>query len=368
MYGVYWDSGEGESKDPVDTPAQSPPGKAGNRSPRGSPVPGHRPYTPSSKVFERVKDDDHKHRGRSLSSSSSDDEEVVGAVVHIRTPVKEHHATYKTPRRDLSQAAEAKGEGRDGKDSKDIADGAAVAGGAGLESRVKEYLSLADEEASLASVRGAMEAAGEDRATVLQVLQLLDELQLKDSLDDQSPARVPLGRGRLEEAMSLANLWHMGRFNAVWGSSGADEGDEGDASGVKAPVAVSSPRRKLIMYNVSISLSQLRQLGRVEDVLSAVCALDTWRGRITTEHLRALLHMLPEDPADIHAANRLDHPAEDFLQVAATYYPSLPRRVQVCLLCSQFPSELSRVRSACRAAVDACNEVPHIVVDYLALL
>jgi hypothetical protein len=356
---------------------------------------------------------------------SSDDDEVD--VRYVRTPVKSHHATYKTPRKDLFDSkgesglneslASAKAQltvltasepvketltaistssiEERYSDSPDNSPGPASSNGTKLvqlkkaiasvksptavpekkagdiAGQLNKYLAILEDGGSLRETRMAMKDDGADQSAIEKMLALLDELSLRDDMDmsvaysDKSPSSHTSPASQQEEPcvpeeLLVGNYWRMSKFTSVSSAeSKAKESYENE---------LTSPRRKLILYNVTIGLSQLKSLGTQETLLNSIYSLDTQRGRITSEHLDILLQILPasDDIDFVRNSPLIGHPAEDFIGLAMAYYPDLPNRLYSCFICSQFSAECNAAKTSCRYLIDGCNQV--LSSDNLALL
>lgn len=166
-----------------------------------------------------------------------------------------------------------------------------------------------------------------------------------------------LARAPFPKDLIADNLWGMSSFNTLSGAESRTKESVGEAV---------SPRRKLILYNVMIGLSQLKSAGSYKVILDTICSLEIQRGRLTTDHLETFLHIIPLSiEGDNHQGRgQSQHPSEDFLAVADKYYPDLPYRACASYICSVLPALFGSIQSQSQTIIRGCEQVGYeIFID-----
>jgi ankyrin repeat protein len=174
-----------------------------------------------------------------------------------------------------------------------------------------------------------------------------------DEIQEDDMAEIEKLFGK-EEKKPARGAWGDG------GAAGAPGGAAGEG-GAKQP-----PKKDRLMLidgkraqNVTIGLSQFKSLGTFQELLRAVCSLDSLGGRLTIDHLENLQNILPSDSEIKDSARMIEslHPAEAFLRTAAQYCPDLPQRLHCFITCSHFGDNCANGLSRARKVITACNEV-----------
>ena len=255
-------------------------------------------------------------RVRSVSTESSADDEDID---YVRTPMKSYHAMYKTPRKEIASSVQN-----------------------------ADPLTAAYEEPPIGDISNASPSAVLEEEVLTG--QRDDSHIGSNTQRDSETARENTSDIQLPCEILAENLWRMSKFNAVSAESRSSKLGNADAV---------SPRRKLILYNVMIGLSQLKSIGSYETIFENACSLNINSGRMTADHLETLLRIVPinYDTDYYQGRGPAHHPAEDFLEVAYRYYPDLPNCVCACLICSTLPSQLSTIKSQSQALIKGCDQV-----------
>ena len=146
----------------------------------------------------------------------------------------------------------------------------------------------------------------------------------------------------------------------AWGGGSGGPGATTARDGTTAP---SKDRLYLIdgkrAQNVTIALSQFKSIAPYEDLIRAVCSLDSLGGKLSTDHLENLRSMIPveSEVKNKEVMKPSEHPAEVFLRTAVEYFPDLPMRLDCFITCSHFGANATEGLKSARKVIEACNEV-----------
>jgi len=135
---------------------------------------------------------------------------------------------------------------------------------------------------------------------------------------------------------------------------GAKSNNQPDASDVVLKVL--DPKRA---QNIAIGLVPFKPFGRTGDFLRAVSSLDTYGGRITADLLDNFKYLLPSELELKRISDMVSssHPVELFFQEIVTFYPQLPRRLQLFRSCLTFESDCEAIKLKLMNIVNTCNQV-----------
>ena len=111
--------------------------------------------------------------------------------------------------------------------------------------------------------------------------------------------------------------------------------------------------------NISIGLLALKGFGTTADFLRAIVVFDTCEGRITADVLDTFKYLLPTESELKRVADIGDssHPAELFLLAAVSFYPELPKRLQLFRTCLTLENDCRAALATNKNIVNTCNQV-----------
>jgi hypothetical protein len=219
----------------------------------------------------------------------------------------------------------------------------------------------------------------EDKSSIL--LQAMGLVPAPEVVESPRPLMMRTSSNRRPSVPLLKMHWNTlppeKLSNSVWASSVDDEslddieeleklfGSQQSSESVSGKVTKEDEKLKLLLLepkraqNVIIGLTQFKSFGSHDDLLGAICAMNSVDGKLTLDKLGNIQSLIPT-PSEfkkIHQAIGSKNPAEIFFLLACEYYPQLPKRLNSFIICSNFNDIFSTLLEKMNKLIDSCNEV-----------
>lgn len=111
--------------------------------------------------------------------------------------------------------------------------------------------------------------------------------------------------------------------------------------------------------NITIGLVAFKGFGSHIDVIKAICSLNDFHGKLSSDHLQNFKSLLPTE-SEVKKSfllKNVNHPAEIFVQSALIFYPELPLRLDAFVICLNFNSFASELEKRMKLIMDVINQV-----------
>lgn len=116
--------------------------------------------------------------------------------------------------------------------------------------------------------------------------------------------------------------------------------------------------------NIIIGLVPFKSIGNQLDIIKAICALNTLNDQLTIDHLENFQYLLPTE-SELKLSHQLkqlqskdiQHPAEVFLQAVIFFYPELPIRLKIFVICLSLQSSIQILDKRMKVMMNMINQV-----------